>query len=528
MSTAVEMIEAHWPEHAEHTDKFGPPTMDQGAGVLCGCGEVLGWPVEEPPEEDEPEPTPLALDRPKSVRGREAFDKAAAAVAAARAKATPRKDDYAAESPKTGAYGTYERKEEPVTEPEIVDAEVVEDIPVRVHAGGTVDGQPAEEWRADQVAAGHGPAPEVLADLGVADEAQAMAPPTTEKELATNLGTAPDTGADPEKVWLGPCRAGDFEGYEDCFEDAVTVDPDRFCRTHAFVGTRQCDAMVPDGRESMDQCQGRTEFEAWDQTMCDQHVDYTGMGASNTEYVLGKVPGEWKLDNGERPDCQYFDRADDPYPGCVFKALHAVAYHLLSDGRKVHPDGRVEAAVPSTEESFLGGLPEDKEVGTAGMSFSAPAEGKELTVTGPEPGSGTPILPTDPDSLDPVMGLLPPLDPTQVYTPKDVEIGILEILRKLQNGELFLREQLARLHLAEHAHIMRYNLKIKTSNARAADQRKADAILACERERYEQAEAEMLVRAIRDTLHSLRSQLMGLQTVARSLGVSIGGPSYGP
>jgi hypothetical protein len=208
--------------------------------------------------------------------------------------------------------------------------------------------------------------------------------------------------------------------------------------------------MVPDGHESMDQCQGRTAWQS-DDFLCDQHADYSGSGASGQVYENGKV-----------------------------------------------------------------------------VPLDTPAEGKALAVTGPEPGSGTPILPVDPDSLDPVMGLLPPLDPTQVYTPKDVEIGILEILRKLQNGELFLREQLARLHLAEHKHIMRYNLKIKTSNARAADQRKADAILACERERYEQSEAEMLVRAIRDTLHSLRSQLMGLQTVARSLGVSIGGPSYGP
>jgi hypothetical protein len=216
-----------------------------------------------------------------------------------------------------------------------------------------------------------------------------------------------------------------------------------------------CDAMVPDGQESMDQCSDRTGPESPD-FLCNQHADYSGSGASGQYYENGKV---------------------------------------------------VPLDAPAAAE---------------------PTEGKALAVTGPEPGSGTPILPTDPDSQDPVMGFLPPLDPTQVYTPKDVEIGILEILRKLQNGDYFLREQLARLHKADHALMMKYELKVSTSNARAQDQRKAEARLACSREIYEQSEADMLVRATRDSLHSLRSQLMGLQTVARSLGVSIGGPSYGP
>jgi hypothetical protein len=421
MSTAVEMIQAHWPEHVGHTVKYGPATMDQGAGVLCGCGEVLWWPVEEPPEEDEPEPTPLELQRPKSARGREAFDKAAAAVAAARAKATPRTDDYAAEGPKTGAYGTYERKEEPVTESEIVDAEVIEEpreVAVTMVADLPKTPQDVGPWldtSTEPPTVRNGPALEVLADLGVADEAQAV------------------TMGDPEY------QVG----------DTVTVGGTTFVKQaeHPSVYTPPEPSTITEeeAAQIMNDYQGRlTEEEL----------------AVN----LGTAPdGEARLE-------------------------------------EVYENGEVDS----------------------------PNEGNELTVTGPEPGSGTPILPTDPDSLDPVMGLLPPLDPTQVYTPKDVEIGILEILRKLQNGELFLREQLARLHVAEHAHIMRYNLKIKTSNARAADQRKADAILACERERYEQAEAEMLVLAIRATLHSLRSQLMGLQTVARSLGVSIGGPSYGP
>lgn len=531
MATAVDMIAAHWPEHNEHTDKFGPPTMDQGAGVLCGCGEVLGWPVEEPPFDDEPEPEPefvSSIQRPQSERGREAFDKAAAAVAAARKAATPRQDDYAADGPKTGAYGTYDRT--------VVDAEVVEDIPVRVHAGGMVDGQPVEEWRAEQVAAGHGPSAEVLADLGVADEAQAyvvgdtievggvtfvkhaepdatyaipepstiteeqaaevMASPEgkawseggdqalTEGELQTNLGTPERKGEfEVLEEWreeqrlaerkaryeeFGTCEAGAWEGYVPCYEPARGIQTPgsngRFCDTHWTIDTEQCDAMVPDGRESMDQCDGRTAPGSLD-FLCEQHADYTGSGASGQVYENGKVVP-----------------LDEPVP-----------------------------------EPVAG---ESKEVETV------PAP--EPTETGPTPGSGTPILPTDQDSMDPVVGMLQPLDPTQVYTPKDVEIGIIEILRKMQNGDYFLRTQLSRQHAADFAFTMKYQLKIATSKSKAADQRKAEATLACKNELYEQSEAEMLVRATRDTLHSLRSQLMGLQTVAKSLGISIGAPSYGP
>ena len=137
------------------------------------------------------------------------------------------------------------------------------------------------------------------------------------------------------------------------------------------------------------------------------------------------------------------------------------------------------------------------------------------------PYAGTPIMPTEAEVLDPLSGRLAPLDPTLPYTPADVELKIVEILRQLENSELFLRQQLARLHAATHNHDFRYNLALAKSDQRAADQRKAEAWLATEQQRREMTEADMLVRALRDSQHNLRAQLSGFQSVARSLAVSM-------
>jgi hypothetical protein len=594
MPNANEMVEQHWPDHAEHVEKYGPHSVDGQTGILCGCGELLGWPVEDEPEGyDEPEPDPYALPRPESARGQAAYDKIAGPLRAARLKATKRTDDYAAE-PKVrqGAFGSYPEvggagvPSEPVAAPEEpLDAEVVDEISMVVHADGMVGDQTAEEWRAAQVAAGHGPSPEVLADLGLAadgpvtDEAQtyevgdtvtvggvdftkvsdemfpvAVTKPEpstiTEEEAAEIMASPagqewsfgdPDTDSDGPKLdddyepseetkalaaaltteptaYLGLCDAGDYEGFDDCPEEAVTETPGRFCRDHWFVGTAQCDAFVPDGHESADQCPGRAPFEMGELMLCPDHVEWTGTGVSGNVYVDGRVDGDdWHADF-ERPRCPFGFEGKS----CVFKVLHTVLYHHLSDGRDVHPDGTVDAAIPTIDESFL---PEQS-------TPDGPAPGSEVSEveqeTGLTPGSGTPIMPTSADSMDPVGSYLPPIDPTQVYTPQDIEIAIVEILRRLGNGEAFLREQISRLHQADYAYTMRYNLKIATSKARAADQRKAEAILACKNEIYEQTEADMLVRALRDTMHNLRSQLAGFQTVARSVGVSMNAPSYRP
>jgi hypothetical protein len=153
------------------------------------------------------------------------------------------------------------------------------------------------------------------------------------------------------------------------------------------------------------------------------------------------------------------------------------------------------------------------------------APGRSVT---PLPGSGVPILPPpDTPSDDPIWAHTHPLDPDEPYTPVDVEHQMVDILRRLETGEKFLRQQLARLHAAEHAYTMRHALALATSEQRAADQRAAEAVLACEHESYEMTEAKMLVSALKGTLHTLRAQLSGFQSVAKSISQSLNGPQIG-
>jgi len=259
-------------------------------------------------------------------------------------------------------------------------------------------------------------------------------------------------------------------------------------------------------------------------------------------------PEEAEVDWGEPP-------ADEPEPEhlpisdgawedpAVRQAVRATGVHsmveveLPADEAQAGPWGSETTAVTPPPWDEVDGPPKfavGDQVEVGGMTFTKHSE-SPFPEHNPEPekpsnegiGSdvvpyaGTPIMPTAAEELDPLTGRLAPLDPTLPYTPADVELKIVEILRQLENSELFLRQQLARLHQATHNLDLRYNLAIRKSDARAADQRKADAWIETEKERREATEAEMLVRALRDSQHNLRAQLSGFQSVARSLAVSM-------
>lgn len=466
MANANEMVEQYWPDHAPHAEKYGPHSVDAQAGVLCGCGELLGWPIEDEPEGyDEPEPGPYALPRPESARGREAYDKAAAAVAAARAKATGRTDDYAAEPEvKQGAFGSYPeasghrlRWNTAAVPEEPLDAEVVDDMA----ATGPAFFSP--------VAASKGESGWIAGPPGGSGLAE------VEREVFAEKATAdrgPIEFKSPVPAADGP-MADEAQTYE--VGDTITVGGIEFTKQAEHPS-----AFTPPEPSTI------TEQEAAEIMASPEGQAWANEG--------GTEPQEWSFGDPETDP-------DGPKPSDDYAPDEKQAAEIMAGIE----DGQSTEVRPA-----------------AGSDVSTVEE------TGLTPGSGTPIMPTSADSMDPVGTFLPPIDPTQVYTPQDIEIAIVEILRRLSNGEAFLREQISRLHQADYAYTMRYNLKIATSKARAADQRKAEAILACKNEIYEQTEADMLVRALRDTMHNLRSQLAGFQTVARSVGVSMGAPSYRP
>jgi hypothetical protein len=418
--SAIEKIAELFPAHAEHNDARHLPSFDRNAGYLCGCGEHLGWPVQdEPPEAEEFEPDEVntTFQRPSSAAGAAAWDKAAAQVQKAR----------------QGAYGTW---------------------------GATGQNQP-EGW-------GRYAEPEEAIFV------------ESEPKLEDTVPEPPDDDDPPEP--------GDTFLEQLAREHANGPVADE-AQTYSVGGAGD----------------GEVEYDSPPMTT-DPSVEFLADQRAQEAASLADDP--------------VYDPTQDP---------EWIRVQAQSDADFI---GEQEALNDATAIDYEQ-TPEEAATDLANADPLPVELGKQPTLfpesTAPEPGTGRGIMPPEGDMDDPVASALPgPLDATEVYTPQDVEMAIVDILARLDRGERFLREQLARLHKADHALTMRNALAIARSDQRAADQRKAEATILCAAELYEQSEASMLVRALRDTMHNLRSQLMGFQTVSKSVGSSLSAPSFRP
>lgn len=148
------------------------------------------------------------------------------------------------------------------------------------------------------------------------------------------------------------------------------------------------------------------------------------------------------------------------------------------------------------------------------------------------------ILPVDrPGAADPTMregdGARPvglrhvQYDPQQQYldrpyTPEQVELEIVRILAQLERGAGFLTTKEEELGAARLEYDIAYARALINSTARSKEVREAQAMLAC-RQLYERrALLDLTVKTARDGCHNLRSMLSGFQSVAKSIGVSLG------
>lgn len=132
----------------------------------------------------------------------------------------------------------------------------------------------------------------------------------------------------------------------------------------------------------------------------------------------------------------------------------------------------------------------------------------------PEPDSAT-------TAEDPINARVAAIDPTVIYTPVDVERVLVDIERRLETGQLYQRVWERRLYEVSIAHELAWAQAIRASNASAADMRKADATIACIDSLAAKLEADIMTRAVRETMHNLRSMLSGFQSIARSVGASM-------
>jgi hypothetical protein len=125
---------------------------------------------------------------------------------------------------------------------------------------------------------------------------------------------------------------------------------------------------------------------------------------------------------------------------------------------------------------------------------------------------------------DPLAARVVVIDPSQPYTPQDVEQQLLDIAARLERGMHYQR------YWEERAFAAKSEYTLKAARARleatgAKDQRDAYVTVKCEPEWRELELADAMVRSMRETMHTLRSLQTGYQTVARSVAESMRVPA---
>jgi hypothetical protein len=115
---------------------------------------------------------------------------------------------------------------------------------------------------------------------------------------------------------------------------------------------------------------------------------------------------------------------------------------------------------------------------------------------------------------------VPPVDPTQPYGPGEVERAILDAVQRLERALKHEANLVAAAEQLKVAYELAYARAIRDSDSGAADQRKADAVLACEDQRRAWGDACAIRDAMKSITHTLRATLSGLQSVGRSVGVA--------
>jgi hypothetical protein len=123
---------------------------------------------------------------------------------------------------------------------------------------------------------------------------------------------------------------------------------------------------------------------------------------------------------------------------------------------------------------------------------------------------------TPPSAADPVQPGLPLIDPSEIATPEQLEAHLLDVIQRLETGQLFERQCIETEYRARLAW-EKAKAKQIAKGGKAADVRMA-AALTEHGELYEKyLIAEMMRKATQAAMHNCRSMLSGYQTVARSV-----------
>jgi hypothetical protein len=151
------------------------------------------------------------------------------------------------------------------------------------------------------------------------------------------------------------------------------------------------------------------------------------------------------------------------------------------------------------------------------VPIPTPNPGDEGEPKGVMPYRDRDVVPAE----DPLTARVVVIDPRQPYTPQMVEAQLLDIEARLERGMHAQRYWEERLFAARSAYTLKAAKARLNSPGGAKDVRDAHVVVACEEEWRELELCEAMVRAMRETMHNLRSLQSGYQTVSRSVSESM-------
>jgi hypothetical protein len=417
-----EIITRMWPEHAKHLspagNTMGGGKIDPDEGVVCNCGQVLGFPTVQ--------------------------DEA----------------DYV------------------MAEPE------------RPDTSGAQDGEPDEEPDDTPVTYG-----EALTALGSSHDEVVAAAKARLSELDWDgpIGDGPQGPSGPHAAPSDNAQANERvrEGQEGI--DSVDMDDRRSHDTSAEYHEGE-HGPEPDWTPQLPEREHATDP---DGDMPEGWQDAAAAGwAENLigqAYAMGHAAGERAADPEQPLPCE---RSPQPHlisehRGEETTADEAGWNDLVSDeaqaGGEIPPDGPPKGVMPWRDQGVV------------------PAE-------------------------DPIAARVVVIDPTLPYGPRDVEQQLLDIAGRIERGVHYQRYWEEREFAAESVYTNKSaRARWDSRGSGAKDVRDAAVQMACEEEWQELLLCRAMVKAVKETMHNLRSLQSGYQSVARSVNESTRNPagSYG-
>jgi hypothetical protein len=119
-----------------------------------------------------------------------------------------------------------------------------------------------------------------------------------------------------------------------------------------------------------------------------------------------------------------------------------------------------------------------------------------------------------------------PANPAQQgrpYTPEQVELELVDTVARLEAGAGWLTTKEEERGAAKLAYELKRARVLFESRGRSAEQREAEALIACRQEYEDWQLLELTCKTAREGLHNLRAKGSYLQTVARSVGEALRG-----